>query len=422
MINYLIFVILFFCYAYQFLYVPVPIVARLRKLLPHKKHGKERPVELRRYAVMSCARNEESVIGELIDSIGMQTYPAELITRFVLADNCTDKTAEVAREHGAVVYERFNMEKVGKGYALDELLAHIREDYGDIFDGYIVFDSDNLLKPDYIEQMNKTACDGYDIVTSYRNSKNYGDNWISAGYGLYFLRDSRYLNHSRTLLGTSCVVSGTGFLFSRRILNKNGGWPYHMLSEDIEFTADQVLDGEEIGFCPDAEFFDEQPIKFSQSWRQRMRWAKGYLQMFRQYGGRLFCGMLRGNFICYDMTMSTMPALLLSVVGVVANVLIAVLGVLRGDNIMIAITSILQNFASAYLTLFVMGLITTITEWRHIRARVFKKILYMFTFPFFMFTYIPISFFAIFTKVTWKPIEHHVVGRSHKLLRSRNDS
>ena len=70
--------------------------------------------------------------------------------------------------------------------------------------------------------------DGYQIVTSYRNSKNYGDNWISAGYALWFLRESRYLNHARFLLGTSCAVSGTGFLFSRRVLEvtMQGGTRY----------------------------------------------------------------------------------------------------------------------------------------------------------------------------------------------------
>jgi Glycosyltransferases, probably involved in cell wall biogenesis len=417
-INYLIFVVFFICYAYQFLYVPVPLFAKLFKLLPRKQNVQPEPLPKQmRYAVLTCARNEETVIGELLDSIAAQDYPSELITRFVLADNCTDETARAAQEHGAVVYERHNAELVGKGYALTELFDHIREDWGDVFDGYFIFDADNLLRPDYINQMNRTFCSGYDIVTSYRNSKNYGDNWISAGYGLYFLRDARYLNQARNLLGTSCVVSGTGFMFSRRILQKNNGWDYHLLSEDIEFTVDQILCGETVGFCPDAVFYDEQPTKFIQSWRQRMRWSKGYLQMFKRYGKGLMQGMMRGSFACFDMTMSTMPALLLSVFGIAANVSIAVMGAFLGDNVMIGIESLAKNFAGAYLTLFGMGLITTISEWKRIDATAFKKLLYSFTFPFFMFTYIPISFLSIFARVTWKPIEHHAVGR----LRSRND-
>ena len=102
-----------------------------------------------------------------------------LVTVFVAADNCTDRTAAIARTHGAVVYERFNQLNVGKGYALDFLLQHIGADYPAGFDGYFVFDADNLLAPDYIERMNEMFSNGHEIVTSYRNSKNFGDNWIS---------------------------------------------------------------------------------------------------------------------------------------------------------------------------------------------------------------------------------------------------
>ena len=91
----------------------------------------------------------------------------------------------VTRAHGAIVYERFNDKLVGKGYALEYLLDRIGEEYGDVFDAYMVFDADNLLSEDYISRMNETFSDGYRIITSYRNSKNYGDNWISAGYALW---------------------------------------------------------------------------------------------------------------------------------------------------------------------------------------------------------------------------------------------
>ena len=210
-INFVIAVIFFVCYTYQFLYIPVPW---LRKARPHG------PAKDNRYAVLICARNEQRVIGDLIASLRGQTYSQGLLSIFVLADNCTDDTAMVARVAGANVYERFNQVQVGKGYALQELLEHLEQDYPQGFDGYFVFDADNILAPNYVEAMNRTFSDGHDIVTSFRNSKNYGDNWISAGYALWFLRESRYLNHARFLLGTSCAVSGTGFLFSRRVLEE----------------------------------------------------------------------------------------------------------------------------------------------------------------------------------------------------------
>ena len=170
-INFVIAVIFFVCYTYQFLYIPVPW---LRKARPHG------PAKDNRYAVLICARNESAVIADLIGSLRSQTYDQSLLHIFVLADNCTDDTSDIARSAGATVYERFNNVQVGKGYALQTLLGHLEQDYPAGFDGYFVFDADNILDPDYIAAMNRTFSQGHDIVTSYRNSKNYGDNWISA--------------------------------------------------------------------------------------------------------------------------------------------------------------------------------------------------------------------------------------------------
>lgn len=110
------------------------------------------------------------------------------------------------------------------------------------------------------------------------------------------------------LLGTSCAVSGTGFLFSRQVLARQGGWPFHLLTEDIQFTAACLLAGERIGYCPQAVFYDEQPVDFGQSWRQRLRWARGYVQVLRHYGLGLLRGLFRkGGFACFDMLMSILP-------------------------------------------------------------------------------------------------------------------
>ena len=397
-LNFSIALLFTLCYAYQFFYLAVPLVKRDK---PH------RPVTYHRFAVLISARNEEAVLGHLLDSIRAQDYPSDLITTFVVADNCTDATAQVARAHGAVVYERFNRSQVGKGYALDFLLQRIHRDYGSCFDGFFVFDADNLLQPDYITQMNRTFSDGYSIVTSYRNSKNFGSNWISAGYGLWFLREAEFLNHARSLLGTSCAVSGTGFLFHRNVLTGLGGWRFYLLTEDIEFTIASILSGYRVGYCKDAVLFDEQPVTFRQSWRQRLRWAKGYLQVFRAYGLQLVKGIFReGGFACFDMTMAIMPAIALTVLGMAGNLTAAVLCSVSGQSLMPAILSVAEMLANTYLLLLFLGGITTATQWKQIHTTTAKKLLYTLTFPLFMMTYIPISFCALFCKVQWKPIEH----------------
>ena len=355
---------------------------------------------------MICARNEEAVIGDLIDSIHRQTYPAELLHVYVMADNCSDHTALIARQKGAVVYTRTNTELIGKGYAMEELMKYIRVDRPKGYDGYFVFDADNILAPDYMEQMDRKFAEGHDIITSYRNSKNYGDNWISAGYGLYFMRENRYLNDTRDHLGISCTVSGTGYMFSHRIAESIDNWPFHTLTEDLEFTADQIVQGQKIAFCNDAVFYDEQPTSFRQSWNQRMRWAKGYLQVAHKYGKDLIRNALHGSFSAFDMAMSIMPAFFLTIFSIVCNLLMITIGIYHGDSLSIALTSLAYLIGEAYLTLFFVGAMVIISEWKRIHTTSFKKILYGFSFPIFMFTYIPIAFVSLFAKPEWKPVKH----------------
>ncbi len=411
-VNFIIGVLFFCCYAYQLFYLIVPWIKK------YKPTGEEK---MHRYAVLIAARNESGVIGQLIESIKKQSYPSELVTVFVVADNCTDNTAEIAENAGAVVYRRFNRQQVGKGYALDFLLARIREDYADKpFDAFIVFDADNILDRNYISEMNKVFSDGYDIITSYRNSKNYDDNWISAGYSLWFLRESRYLNGARMLLNTSCAISGTGFCVSRAVIEKDGGWKYYLLTEDIEFTVDHVLKGYKIGFAEKAVLYDEQPTRFSQSWLQRLRWSKGFLQVWFKYGARLVKNIFNGKGIsCYDMTMTIMPAFFLTIACLCLNIAAQIAGIILDIRVTILFDSLIDSLRNSYLLLYIVGLVTTVTEWKQIRCSPAKKILYTFTFPLFMFTYVPISIVAIFAKVEWKPIAHTKIASAEVLGNTR---
>ena len=399
-INAIISALFFICYTYQFLYIPL-VLAKKPKVLAV-------PARAHRYAVLIAARNEENVISGLLDSLRAQTYDMSLVTVFVAADNCTDSTAAIARAHGAVVYERFNQLNVGKGYALDFLLQHIGADYPAGFDGYFVFDADNILAPDYIERMNEMFSNGHEIVTSYRNSKNFGGNWISAGYALWFLRESRYLNGARTRLGSSAAVGGTGFLFSQRILNESHGWRFYLLTEDIEFSVYHILRGEKIAICESAVLYDEQPTDFRQSCRQRLRWAKGYVQVFLRYGGQLLRGAAKGSWSCFDMSMSILPAFILTSLCLLANSTLTVLGLMQGAGVWFALRSLLECLGSILATLLVLGGITTVTEWHRIHATTAQKLVYTLTFPLFMLTYLPISLAALFMKVEWKPIHHSV--------------
>ena len=408
-LQFVLFIFFTAAYAYQFVYLAVGLFGKGKQVRQDAK--------LHRYAAIISARNEEGVIGDLVKSLKAQNYPAHLLDVFVVADNCTDSTAAVARKAGATVYERFNKVQVGKGYAMDWLFHRIFEDKGEqTYDAFLVFDADNLVDPNFVREMNKMFDTGeYAALTSYRNSKNFCDNWISAGYALWFLREARFLNRPRTQLGVNCAVSGTGFLIAGDVIREDGGWPYHLLTEDIEFSIACAVRGRKIGYCGTAVVYDEQPVQFRQSWDQRMRWSKGFYQVDAKYGARLVKGFCqkptRKSWSCYDMFMTVAPGMLLTLVTIAFNLVMcfACLGqpmyIIRGI-FDVAGSFLVSTVCSFYLGLLLYGLLTVLCEWKQIQIPNYKKILYVFTFPIFMFTYIPISLAALVQKVEWKPIYH----------------
>lgn len=155
-----------------------------------------------------------------------------------------------------------------------------------------------------------------------------------------------------------------------------------------------------------AVLYDEQPVRFHQSWVQRLRWSRGYMQVFRKYGRALISGIFRGSFSCYDMTMSIMPAAVLTGLSIVVNIGAAAVNIFYYKEWGVLGVSALQMLLNLYLTLFVIGGITTATEWRSIHCTTAKKLLYAFTFPVFMLTYVPIVIESLFITPEWTHIDH----------------
>ena len=410
-INIVLWLLFILCYAHHIVYI---IVACFKKPGEYPETEKKN-----RYAFMISARDEESVIGQLCDSIRAQEYPAELIDIYVVADNCNDETARVAAEHGAYTYERSDLEHIGKGYALEFLFGKVREKMGeDYYEGFFIVDADNLLEQNYIYEMNKAVAADKKIVVCYRNSKNYGENWIASGSSLWFLRASRHLNNPRTMLGTSCEVNGTGFFVHKDIINRQGGWIHKLMIEDIEFTVDNVINGEKVAYCHKAMVYDEQPVTFHQSFRQRMRWSRGYLQIIRNYGGRLIRGLFGKNgFSCYDMIMSISPGMFLTLIIFALSLIMLIISpAISTKALIISLINVASTVIGAYVFFFFGGLVSGISEWKNIKTSNKKKVLSFFTFPLFMYTYLPIVAVSLFRKVGWKPIEHHAVDSDSELI------
>lgn len=395
------------CFLYQVVFFFIGLIRGQVKIPPAKKQHT--------YAFFIAAHNEEAVIANLVKSIKDQDYPSELIDVFVVADACTDNTAQAAREAGAIVYERNDLSRKGKSWVMDYGFDRILREYPGKHEAFFIFDADNLLSRDYVTIMNDAFDQGYLALTSYRNSKNFGSSWISSAYATWFIREARYLNNARMICHTSCAVSGSGYLVSAKLIEGMKGWDFHTLTEDIQFSTFCAIHGVRIGYAP-AEFFDEQPVTLKASIKQRMRWTKGFYQVLFTYGRHMFKSIGKFHrFAAYDMLMVVGPAMLLTLMCLLVNVTFIAVGSLSHGflatdaEIEMAIGSIIMMLAYMYGTFFVMGLSTTITEWKHIHCpqkwRIFTN---LFTFPLFMFTYVPLTVAALFLKVDWVPTPHDV--------------
>lgn len=395
------------CFLYQVVFFFIGLIRGQVKIPPAKKQHT--------YAFFIAAHNEEAVIANLVKSIKDQDYPSELIDVFVVADACTDNTAQAAREAGAIVYERNDLSRKGKSWVMDYGFDRILREYPGKHEAFFIFDADNLLSRDYVTIMNDAFDQGYLALTSYRNSKNFGSSWISSAYATWFIREARYLNNARMICHTSCAVSGSGYLVSAKLIEGMKGWDFHTLTEDIQFSTFCAIHGVRIGYAP-AEFFDEQPVTLKASIKQRMRWTKGFYQVLFIYGRHMFKSIGKFHrFAAYDMLMVVGPAMLLTLMCLLVNVTFIAVGSLSHGflatdaEIEMAIGSIIMMLAYMYGTFFVMGLSTTITEWKHIHCpqkwRIFTN---LFTFPLFMFTYVPLTVAALFLKVDWVPTPHDV--------------
>lgn len=264
------------------------------------------------FSLVVAAHNEEAVIGPLVENLLNLKYPKELYDVFVVADNCTDKTAIIAKEAGAIVHQRFNTEKRGKGFALEWMfnrLFRLERQY----DAVIIFDADNLVHENFLLEMNSKLCQGHQIIQCYLDSKNPYDTWVTNTFSITFWLSNRLLQLARFNTGfLNNVLGGTGMCISTKVL-KELGWGATSLTEDLEFTVKALMHGVRTTWAHDAIVYDEKPLTFVQAWNQRKRWAQGQVDVAGRYFFPLvFKGFQERKVMYFDMAIHLFqPALLM---------------------------------------------------------------------------------------------------------------
>ncbi len=233
------------------------------------------------FAVIVAAHNESAVIGPLIENLRALDYPDALYDIFVIADNCSDDTAQIARAAGAIVCERTNETEKGKGFALEWMFARLFE-MERRYDAVAVFDADNLVHPRFLLEMNNRLCKGDKLIQGYLDAKNPYDTWVSGTFAIAFWVIDHVWHLAKTNIGLSSVLGGTGMCITTDVLRRHG-WGATCLTEDMEFTMKSLVEGIKTTWAHDAVVYDEKPLTFMQSWRQRKRWAQGQFDVAHRF-------------------------------------------------------------------------------------------------------------------------------------------
>ena len=241
----------------------------------------------RRFAILVPAHNEELVIGRLLRSLAKVDYPSFDVC--VVADNCDDRTAEIAREHGARVYERTSDVDRAKGFALKWLLSQLPQD---AYDAFVVLDADTVVEPNLLRSFDSRLEAGSQAIQAYYTVLNASASPV-AGLRFAALAALHYLRPlGRSVLGLSVGLKGNGMCFSRAVIERFA-WNWFTLAEDVEFHLALVRAGLRVDFAHETTVSADMPVTLAQARSQNERWERGRIQLLRDYVPRLLLDGLR---------------------------------------------------------------------------------------------------------------------------------
>ncbi|ADO55440.1 glycosyltransferase family 2 protein [Paenibacillus polymyxa] len=374
-----------------------------------RKKRKEQAAPEKSFAILVAAHNEEQVVGALMENLKQLDYPKELYDVFVICDNCTDKTADIVRAHGMNACERTNPNLRGKGYAIEWMLKELwamRRQY----DAIVMFDADNLAHTNFLSEMNNDLCSGARVIQGYIDTKNPEDSWITAAYGVSYWYINRLWQLSRHNLNMANFLGGTGMCFETNLL-KEMGWGATSLVEDLEFTMRCTQRNVYPRFNYDAKVYDEKPLTFKASSRQRLRWMQGHFTVARRYFFPLLWQSIKHrSLIKFDMALyglNVYIVLFTFLMTVAMWIDIVLFGGPNIENIYVQFPA-WTGFVAVSLNIITF-LIAMILE-----KVTFKKVyLYLLLFPVYLISWYPITFYAFFTQNNkqWSHTQHTRVVR-----------
>jgi len=405
----------------QLIYIILFFVRAKKYPVAEKKH---------RFGIVIPARNESSVIADTVKCILSSKYPKDMFDVYVVADNCTDNTAELARKAGATVFERFDPDpKHHKaGYALKYLFEKIMELHPDhYYEAFIKFDADNLMEPDYISRMNDAFDAGVKCARGYSNSKNIDQNVITGISGLWYIRDCRFASNFRSAIGQGTMLGGAGMMFAAEIIEKHG-WDCLSSSDDAEFTMRRLnQDKIKTMYVKDAIVYEDQPSTLKDTFNRYKRMAGALHSLFYTQGIKslgLFFVRWKWTYIDMFLTLMFIPVCVLMCLWLPVYYIFYLIyhGIMEMKFGIFPVDANGMEFSNFYKCLKMIGIMLSCAfvlafilqallavglEHKRIKAPVRKMLPAVFLFPAFMIIYAIAITLGVFSKPKWKQIKRN---------------
>ena len=346
-----------------------------------------------KFACVIAARNEERVVGQLVESLLRQDYPRALFDVYVMPNNCTDHTALAAIRAGAAVL-RPRGDIHCKGDALHEAFETLlQKDY----DAFCVFDADNFVEEHFLSRMNDAFCAGARAAKGAMRVKNPEDGALCGCYGLYFTCFDFFFSRARMNCGLSSKLVGTGFAVHRSVLERSGGWNSVTIAEDAEFAAYLAETGERVWFVPEAVTYDEAPTEIKVSLRQRRRWSSGVMDVAQARGGQLVSGIFKaGGARALDMLLMLLQPYFQAGGFLLTSVLL-----LSQPRLSQVLALLPLSLLAGFLAMAAFARILTAIQGGKADYRV------IFLFPLFMASWLPLNLVSLVCRTrSWQEIEH----------------
>ena len=387
--------------------------------LPKRKY--KEATKKNRVGIVIAARNESEIIGRTIKILQNMNYPKDKFEIIVMADNCTDNTAEVAKllsnEVKVRVFERFESDKKkhNVGWALNYLFEQLKPNLND-YDFFVRFDADAVVDKEYLNKMNDAYESGVKVAKGYNNAINLKQNLVAGVSGLWYIRDSRFNCHSRAALNTDVHLLGSGMMFASSIIKQDGGWICTHASEDTQFTILNIDKKRKVCYVPDAILYEDQPSTVKTILKRNVRMGKSLHNLFWTEGLKClvkFFKTLRYAYLDMFLNLLFIPIAVLCCTWLPAYYIYYIIYYGCIGNIP-EMTTYLINIGIALACAFVIpfiiqALVVCLIDRKKIKVPFKKLVGTCFAFPMFMIVYALGIVLGVFSaNIKWKQVDRNV--------------